>query len=303
MSKPNFFAKKSSNSNMPVERTSQSYGPGVTSASQSVLLEVMTTLRAYQEALVLVGGWVPFFLLERHRPPNDPFVHVGSIDIDLAIDPARARAAQYATIAELLTARGYRRVETMPGSFERTVASPATHKPYTIRVDFLTALDGASAAERGRHRQIQDGLLVKKLKGCDAAFRYQTTVEFTGTLPDGGQLTVPLRMADVVASLTMKSIVLGERYREKDAYDIYALLAHYGQGPAEVARVVQPHGGDPLVAEAMALLRAAFATRAAHGPAWVAAFTVNPIFAAERQRAMTDAFMVVDEFLRHSMIQ
>ena len=85
------------------ERSAQSYGPGVTTASKSVLLEVMTILRAYREALVLVGGWVPYFLLAQHQPPEDRFVHVGSIDIDLAVDPSKVDEPEYATIMQLLS--------------------------------------------------------------------------------------------------------------------------------------------------------------------------------------------------------
>ncbi len=129
---------------MPPERTAQTYGPGVTGASKSVLLEVLTALRAYRDALVLVGGWAPYFLLEEFRQPRDPFVHVGSIDIDLAIDPAKLDAAQYATIAELLGERGYRpasdrKGEAILSSLERTIQSPVNAKSYTIRVDFLTS--------------------------------------------------------------------------------------------------------------------------------------------------------------------
>ena len=287
---------------MPPERTSQSYGPGVTSASKAVLLEVLTTLRAYQEALVLVGGWVPYLLLQEHQRRDDPFVHVGSIDIDFAVDAQQISGTPYATIAELLAGRGYhpaldRRGAPIPGSLERTVASPATKKPYTIRIDFLAPLDPDGAGHR-RVQPVQDGLLARKLKGCEAAFHHQTRVEFTGTLPDGGHLTVPLRMADLVGSLAMKGIVLGERFREKDAYDIYALIAHYGDGPREVAAALAPHAQDPLVAEGLGHIRAAFASRTANGPAWTASFLVNPLMANERQRAITDAFVTVDECLK-----
>lgn len=282
------------------ERTAQAFGPGVTAASRSVLLELMVVLRAYREALVLVGGWVPFVLLERHRRPDDRFVHVGSIDIDLAVDPRRVNEPEYATIVELLRERGYRPAATrrgraIPNSFERTVHSPVTAKPYAIRVDFLTPF---AAAESGRSAQapLQDELVARKIKGCEAAFRYQTTVEIAGALPDGGRMTVPIHMADLVASLTMKGIVLGERYREKDAYDIYALVAHYGRGPAEAAHATRPHLDDPLVSEGMVGIRSAFATRDAHGPAWVASFLVNPMFVEERERVVTDAYMVVSAF-------
>lgn len=293
------------------ERSAQHYGPGVTAASRAVLLELVTTLRAYRDALVLVGGWVPYLLLQRHQPPGDPFLHVGSIDIDLAVDPARVQEPEYATIVDLLTERGYQpapdqRGQRIPNSLIRTVPSPATAKPYAIRVDFLTpdaaparqSLPPGRAGGARRHAEIQSGLLARKIKGCEAAFAHQMTVELSGTLPEGGELTVPLRMADLVGIVTMKGIVLGERYREKDAYDLYALIAHYQRGPRDVAEAVRPHLDTPLVADALQAIRAAFGRREANGPAWAAAFLVSAVFAAERQRCVTDAFMVVSEFLR-----
>jgi len=286
---------------MPPERTAQSYGPGVTTASKAVLLELWTTLRAYREALVLVGGWVPYFLLAAHQQPADRFVHVGSIDIDLAVDPSRVEEPEYATIVELLRERGYepapdrRGDTTIPTSLLRTVSSPATSKPYTIRVDFLTPMDAAGGSRR---RPIQEDLFARKVKGCEAALRYHRQTALSGALPDGGELSVSMRMADLTAILTMKGIVLGERYREKDAYDLYALLAHYGRGPSEAADLIRPHLNDPLVAEGLAGIRMAFARRESHGPAWAATFLTSPQFAGEHRRLVTEAFMVVSEFLR-----
>ena len=285
---------------MPPERTSQTYGPGVTAASKSVLLELMTVLRAYERALVLVGGWVPYLLLEQHRRPEDPFVHVGSIDIDIAVDPQTVKEPQYATIVELLRSRGYRpasdrRHTPLPWAFERAVQSPLTNKTYTIRVDFLTPPD---QAQRPAVLPVQDDLCARKMRGCEAAFEHQTTFALSGSLPDGGALTIPLRMADVVGCLTMKGIVLGERYREKDAYDIYAVIAHYGRGPRDAAEAMRPYAEQPLVSASLQSIRQAFATRKAHGPAWVAAFLVHSMFGQERERVVTDAHMVVSEFLR-----
>ena len=180
----------------------------------------------------------------------------------------------------------------MPSSVERSVRSPVNEKLYTIRVDFLTPLDDVAGR---RHVPIQDDLFARKVRGCEAAFRHHTTVILEGRLPDGGRVSAPVRMADVVASLTMKGIVLGERYREKDAYDIYALAAHYGGGPRAVAETLRPHLSDPLIAEGMRTIRSAFADRSAAGPAWAAGFLVSPVFSAEYERRVTETFMAVRE--------
>jgi hypothetical protein len=113
-------------------------------------------------------------------------------------------------------------------------------------------------------------------------------------LPEGGQITVPIQMADLVGCLTMKGIVLGERYREKDAYDIYTLVAHYQKGPRDVANALRPHLNDLPTREAVSRIHTAFATRETNGPAWVATF-LQPDFPAERDQIITDAFMTVHE--------
>lgn len=281
---------------MPAERTVNSYGPSITAASKSVLLELTTILRSYHEALILVGGWVPYFLLEKHRRKSDDFSHVGSIDIDLVIDPEKVKEPQYATIVELLSERGYRqaigrRGQSIPCSMERESRASLTGKPYTIRIDFL-----ASQAEGTGNMPVQDDLLARKLEGCEAALKYQTRIELSGKLPDGAELTLPIRMADLVGSLTMKGIVLGARYREKDAYDIYALAAHYGNGPKDVAAAIKPHLNDPMVMKAMQSIRQAFSSRQANGSVWAANFITNPIFEEAYQQCLTDVYMTVNEF-------
>lgn len=66
--------------------TVKDYGSEITNVSKSVLLELLLILRSYLHALVLVGGWAPHFLLERYQQDKE-FKHIGSVDIDFAIDP------------------------------------------------------------------------------------------------------------------------------------------------------------------------------------------------------------------------
>ncbi|GFP20494.1 hypothetical protein HKBW3S03_01997 [Candidatus Hakubella thermalkaliphila] len=89
-------------------RLSGDYELEVTEASKSVLVELMTILKSYADALVLIGGWAPYFLLEKHKSPTSDFRHVGSVDIDLVIDPQIIDEERYATITKMLLDRGYR---------------------------------------------------------------------------------------------------------------------------------------------------------------------------------------------------
>ena len=64
-------------------RTAAQFAPGVIDASRAVLVELGVILRSYLNDLALIGGWAPYFLLQQHQQAG--FDHVGSIDIDLAV--------------------------------------------------------------------------------------------------------------------------------------------------------------------------------------------------------------------------
>ncbi len=56
----------------------------------------------YRDHIVVVGGWVPDLLLGNKKTP-----HVGSMDVDLALDHRNLRDDGYKTIRKLLLDRGY----------------------------------------------------------------------------------------------------------------------------------------------------------------------------------------------------
>jgi hypothetical protein len=48
-------------------RTVADFGREIGEASLSVLLELWTTLGAYRNAMVLIGGWAPYFILKQYQ--------------------------------------------------------------------------------------------------------------------------------------------------------------------------------------------------------------------------------------------
>lgn len=274
-------------------------GEDTVRASMAVYLELMTILGRYRDALVLVGGWVPYFILERFGQENTGFQHVGSVDIDLAVDHRRVSPAQYASIVDRLERHGYRQRldrlgQPIPFSFERTVTLKGTQE-MDIAIDFLAGeYEGTGGSHR--HQRIQRNLLARKARGCDIVFDHCFDHELSGILPDGAENTVQVKIADVVGCLTMKGITLGERYHEKDAYDIYSVIAHHRGGPGEVTLAVQPHLDNALVREGVEKIAAKFQTIRSIGPVGVGRFLASD--SAEQQRIMADAFVSVDEFIR-----
>jgi len=120
-------------------RLSTAYGADIVSSSRSALLELALTLRSYDDALVLVGGWVPFFLVEEAQRGRDAFRHVGSIDIDFVVDADLVGEDEYATIVQLLNRRGWVQAPNSRFTFLRSTRPPGQRRADEVAVDFLTA--------------------------------------------------------------------------------------------------------------------------------------------------------------------
>jgi len=94
----------------------------------------------------------------------------------------------------------------------------------------------------------------------------------------------------------MKGIALGERYHEKDAYDIYSVVTYYKGGPRGAAQKVKPHLGNSLVREGIDNIAQKFQSIRSLGPAGVGDFLAAD--SAERERLVADAFVNISEFIK-----
>lgn len=282
---------------MPVQRLSDAYSGGLTSASMSALLELNATLHSYREAIILIGGWVPYFLLQEFgRERTD---HVGSIDIDLAVDPAMVDEDGYADITQLIEDRGWTRRFSRTGqpihfSYEKEIPSPIDQDDYLISVDFLTSRSQGSG--RHRHRELQAGLKARVTEGCDIAFQHNCRKEVHGILPANGETIAEIRMLDIPGCLGMKGIVLGTAYREKDAYDIFSVVSGCLESPTHVANMIKPYLHDEEFSLGIQMIQERFRDIRSEGPAWVANF-LQPVDQEAKERVMAEVYVDMKKFL------
>ena len=283
-------------------RLIEDYSAGITNASKSVLLELFTILGTYRDSMVLIGGWVPYFLLEIHKKKDDFFQHIGSIDIDIAVNPEEIPPKTYATIVELIQERGYKPRESVKGekihySFNRTITSPYDDKEYTVGVDFLTVPESEAQAKKHRHRKVQPDLMARISKGYEIVFKHNFQYRLTGILPDNGENNVDIKVADIVSLLATKGILLGERFREKDAYDLFLVMRHYKDGPKSVAEEIKPFIKNKVLKEAIDNIKDKFEKIDSAGPSWVAKF-FHPAKEDEgaRKRIQAEAYVTFREF-------
>ena len=239
--------------------TRRDYNAEQVAAARSVLLEIMLALGEYREELVLVGGWTPVFLIPE---PSRP--HVGSIDVDLAVDHTRIGEDGYQTIRKHLLDRGYEEAQGNPAAFRKQVGN------VTVQVD-LMAGEYEGTGKRHRHQRIQETHL-RKARGCDIAFLDPESVMLEGELPEGGRDTVKIQVASIGAFLCMKGHALDGRLKEKDAWDIYYCVQEFPGGMDALVERLQPMAGHGLVREALEKIGQHFASPEHRGPRHVADF-------------------------------
>lgn len=178
-------------------------------AARRVLLELTRLLSEYHDDIVLIGGWVPELLLSDH---------MGSIDVDLALNHENLKEIGYQSIQHILLKNGYIRDTVLPFRFHKKVH---VDDYIDVAVDLLTG-EYPSEDLKQRTMEIQD-IIACKARGSDLAFSIYTEIAIEGTLPDGGKASASVRVAQILPFLVMKGMAL-QRNKAKDAYDIYFCL-------------------------------------------------------------------------------
>jgi hypothetical protein len=251
----------------------QDYSRQETDLALQLLLELVEHLKAYKDHIVLVGGWAPYFLL-KDAASKLAQQHIGSLDADLFLDFRAIQETGYETIIEILERDGYsqrkdRQGKVIPASFEKVVRLEGGGR-FPMRVDFLAAEYGGTARSH-RHQKVED-LLAHKARGADIAREQNFTHEISGQLPNRARVTVRLKIANEVAVFTMKGILVGQRTKPKDYYDLYMLVKHFKKGPRSLAESIKPFLANKLVREAITHIRRYFERFDSLGPNSVAEF-------------------------------
>lgn len=235
-------------------------------AMHAVLIELGQILGPYRDAVVVVGGAVPYLLLREADPP-----HVGTLDVDLDLDPERLADGAYAELVETLERAAYRRnVEGLkPFQLQRIVDLQDGGDPVSVLVDLLMPRD--TRKRRNRSRLIA-GLRVQGADAGEIALKSNVRLSVDGRMPDGRPNRVEILVASIPALLVMKGFALDGRDKPKDAYDIYYCVRNFPGGPAALAEACRPLLADPVVRDGFSRIAAKFDTEDAFGPHTVSRF-------------------------------
>ncbi len=271
-------------------------------ACTSVMLELSICFKDFWSDCALIGGWVPYLLLETRGDYDATNPHCGSLDVDLLIDVDAVGREGYSATAALVRARGYSPGES---SFElvRTVGTPVLPHPRDVRVHLMAPV--AASGRRPARRRVPGGLQTVALDFADLALQHTFDHELVGRLPTGETHAATIRVADEVACFTMKGGILPrpgrDEFSRKDAYDLFMLLRYHRSGPSGVGRLVRRFMALEPVRAAVENVRVQFASPDCWGSTAAVRYLVGSDPSASPRDVevlRNDVQSAFDEFLR-----
>ena len=134
------------------------YGEREVNACKAVLLELVHLLGEIKEEMVIIGGWTPTFIL-----PGSDDPHVGSLDIDVALDFSKIPDDTYQTILKTFLKRGYIQDKEQPFRFFRKVKIEGAD-PINVEVDLMAGEYGGTG--KGHRTQKVQDVRARKAQGA-----------------------------------------------------------------------------------------------------------------------------------------
>jgi len=270
-------------------RHREDYSPRQIEAAHRVLVDIGQVLASFADCVVVVGGWVPDLLLPDAGEP-----HIGSIDVDLALDAAKLNAGRYAELLKLLLNTKRYRKGAKDFQLVVTVDLKDGEKPVEVEVEFLAPKEVKLTRNKPK---LLAGFRVLQADACATAFRAPVELSLIGKSVRGARNTVRLRVASLADFLVMKAHALTGRDKPKDAYDICYCLEEYPGGTAKLATEWKPRRKEKDVAKAIEILTGKFADVDAFGPQQLVEFQGSPDPETQAMQARR-AYELVQAFLK-----
>ena len=171
-------------------QSANDYDDRTTRAVKSVLVEIGQILASFRGKFAVVGGSVPWLLLENADNP-----HVGTLDVDLSLDAEALQDGQYADLIHELMGQGYDKTKnTREFQLQRTVPATDGGPAIEILVDFL--MPKHADIEKNRPKLIEN-FRVQRADGADLAVHFHQLVAVSAETPTGGRNTVEIAVCSI----------------------------------------------------------------------------------------------------------
>lgn len=267
------------------------YGDRENQAVLQVLVELAQILGSQHQNFVLVGGSVPSLLFENATPE-----HIGTLDIDLDLNPETLGDYDYAELVKELEDHDYERglKGLKPFQMRRTIDLKDGAKPIPVIIDLLMPKD---AVVREHKPKLIEGLTVQRIDGGIYGLKHYQEISIDGYMPDGRPNKVKILVASPPALLVMKGYALVGRDKNKDAYDIWFCIRNYEGGIESLAAACKPLMDEDEARRAFINIAEKFRDENDFGPMTVRRFLEN---SPDKFGDMTPDQIQTDAYLRVS---
>jgi predicted nucleotidyltransferase len=269
-------------------KVASGYQPGAVERVRRTLLLIAAKLGDLLEEVVVVGGLVPYLLVEQSHL-NQERRHVGTLDLDLGLSIAILNNERYREISARLRDAGFGPDTNENGNLTRQRWMIASEFG-KLTVDFL--IPPNKQGDPPGLTNIEPDLAALTTLGLDLAFIDRQRVRVEGEVLGGGTLHRDVWVCGPAAFVVLKSIAFRNRGENKDAYDLFYVLREAGT-EAVAGRFVVIPPDHPAVVLAKEILRVDFVVNS-RGRLQIAQF----ITGAADDALQADALAQVNDLLR-----
>jgi hypothetical protein len=268
--------------------TALGYDPSLAEDARRVCLYVATVLGDLADDLVVVGGLVPYLIVDQETAGSP---HVGTRDLDLGLSLAVLDDERYREISARLRDRSFEAGKEAEGEMTRqTWVHPGTR----VTIDFLIPRSATGPAP-GRLQNLEADFAAIVTPALPLAFEDCEHVVIDGLATARERAKRTVRVCGPAAFVVMKAHAQRLRGENKDAYDLVYLLEHYGDGTTDaVADRLRSLAVSDDVERALTILAEDFASPDHLGATRCAEF----ISGRRDARVQASAFGYVQAFLR-----
>jgi hypothetical protein len=178
-------------------------------------------------------------------------VAVSHTTVDLGLQVAILDQGRYHAIIDRLRGRGF---GPDKNENDKTVRQRWKHGATGVTVDFLIAA-GSGVAE-GKLQDLEADFAAVVTPGLSLAFRDRRIVSLSGRTLDNEVAERQVPVCGIGAFVVLKALALHNRGQPKDAYDLWYVLAHFGNSVDDIAGKLRPLMVDLVVSQALEHLQA-----------------------------------------------
>ncbi len=216
---------------------------------------------------VIVGGLVPTLLYQDVEPAPELGAHVGTADVDLAMDLVILDKERYEDVASALKHNGF-----SPDTNDRGKLTRQRWRAQNgAQVDFLMP-PVPPDTYGGKQQSLTGELAAFTMRGLDLALKHRVSITMGGQDLEGRNVERDLPVCPPDIFVALKALAIAGRAKPKDAYDIHFVLLHEPVGPLALGQRLQKYRPHDAVEAAIKALRRDYKEVDGRGPRDVCSF-------------------------------